>query len=107
MPEMEEDLREVTLHNVYHNGRGCRSVPLILLYLRFIYIYNLVPLSWTFRGCLVPSIPPDRIQWFASQGVTFSDGYWAISVGGTVVSLHALYWIWIHHRHPAEGVYFD
>lgn len=102
----EPGVTESTNNAVYKNDRGCRSVPLVLLFQRFIYIYNLLPLTYTPRGCLVPAIPPEHVAWFSSQGFYARGGYWCVSVGGTTVGLHALYWVYTNYRHPDEGMPF-
>lgn len=89
---------------VYRDGRGLRSVPIILLIMKFILFFVLVPWVLTARGCFVPNIPPDDFIRWDARGFHKQNGYWSLSVGGTRAGMHALAWVWNMRRHPDAGM---
>jgi hypothetical protein len=57
------------------------------------------------RGCIEPMIDiHNQVEW-AKQGIySAPGGYWAVRCCNTTIGLHAMAWIWMHKRHPAEGM---
>ena len=91
--------------SVYKNGKGARTVPLLVVYQRFLDVFSLLLpyLINTPRGCIEPQLPDEVVEYFLSIGIRCEHGYWSIKCGGTQIGLHAMYWMWINHRHPNEG----
>jgi hypothetical protein len=89
----------------YKDGRGCRNVPLLPIIQRFLDVMTTLMsiITVTQRGCMQPNIEPDQIEYFDKLGIHCSNGYIAIKCCSTRIGLHAMYWIFIHRRHPFPG----
>ena len=96
---------EATNRAVYRNGHGLRLVPIVIVFQRFLYIYSIVPWKYTPRGCLEPCIQPADYDEWMQKGVSIRNGYWVVTLGGTIAGLHALSYCWDHQTHPQPGIF--
>jgi hypothetical protein len=41
---------------------------------------------------------------WSAVGIYNNHSYWVVKCRNTIIELHTMHWIWVHHRHPREDM---